>query len=84
MLNNPSAANNHKEKPMMIFVEAVRQHAIENYNQGGWDILVECWTNQDIQDRIEGAATAAEAIKLVGKVIGVLADHRAEIEATAW
>lgn len=69
---------------MQKFVEAVKQHAIENYEQGGWDFVVECWSDEDILDRIEGATTAAEAIQLVGEDVGVLADYRAEIEATVW
>ena len=30
-------------------VQAVRAHAIANYNKGGWDFLVECWEDSDIE-----------------------------------
>jgi hypothetical protein len=29
-------------------VEKLRAHAIKNYATGGWDHLVECWTNNEI------------------------------------
>lgn len=69
---------------MQQMIEAVKRHAVENYETGGWDFVAECWSDKDILDRISGASNAAEAIRLVGEDVGVLADYRAEIEATVW
>lgn len=69
---------------MQQMIEAVKRHAVENYETGGWDFVVECWSDEDILDCISGASNAAEAIRLVGEDVGVLADYRAEIEATVW
>jgi hypothetical protein len=29
-------------------VEAVKEHAQEHYDEGGWDVIVECWEDVDI------------------------------------
>lgn len=69
---------------MQQMIEAVKRHAVKNYETDGWDFVVECWSDEDILDRIEGAASEEEAIRLVGEDVGVLAEYRAEIEATVW
>jgi len=28
--------------------EQVMAHAVEHYNDGGWDVIVECWTIEDL------------------------------------
>lgn len=68
----------------MKFVSAVRRHAVENYDTDGWDFVVECWSDEDILDRVESARSEAEAIRLVAEDISDLAEYRAEIEATVW
>ena len=29
-------------------VEAIKEHAQEHYDEGGWDVVVECWEDVDI------------------------------------
>ena len=50
---------------MNSMVEAVRKHAIENYEGAfGWSEIVECWSDDDLMKLIIGdATTEAEAIK---------------------
>lgn len=31
-----------------VIVEAIKAHAQEHYNDGGWDVIVECWEDVDI------------------------------------
>ena len=57
---------------MQKMIEAVKRHAVENYETDGWDFVVECWSDEDILDRIEGAESTEEAIRLVGEDIEVL------------
>lgn len=33
--------------------EAVMKHAEAHYEDGGWDVLVECWTIDEIAARLE-------------------------------
>lgn len=62
-------------------IQAVRRHAIENYNSGGWDYLVECWDDGDILEQISEAKaqTPAACIKQIGGILKIFDDHRREI-----
>jgi hypothetical protein len=61
-------------------VEAVKQHAMNNYNgREGWDFIVECWSDQDIIECIGDAATAKQAIARVRRSSTALADQRSDI-----
>jgi len=66
--------------PMSLLVHAVRQHAAANYTKGGWDIIVECWSNAEIADAIGGAKTEAGAIRNVAKTARMLGDYRSDIQ----
>tara|TARA_Y100001951_G_scaffold32163_2_gene25291 strand:- start:475 stop:726 length:252 start_codon:yes stop_codon:yes gene_type:complete len=77
-------------------VAAVRAHAVANYNKGGWDFVVECWSDKEIEETIRGTSdfdespispvitTAARAIKEVARVVSIQASGRAEILATEF
>ena len=60
-------------------VEAVIQHAVDHYEIEGWDILVECWSDEEIWSWIEGAASEKEAIRLAAQALKPLNDQRMEI-----
>ena len=53
-------------------VQAVKAHAKQNYNKGGWDIVVECYSDRELSEELDklGANDAASAIKLLGRVVG--------------
>ena len=59
-------------------VAAVRTHAMQNYNEGGWDYVVECYSDEDIVEEIDGATTPAQAIKNVGRIVNVRDERRRE------
>ena len=40
---------------MTNLIEAVRAHATANYEKGGWDILVETWSDEDVANAIGSA-----------------------------
>jgi hypothetical protein len=71
---------------MQALIAAVRQHAVDNYTTGGWDYVVECWEDDEIQVEIEkaGATTATAAIKTIGDIIQHLDEYRREVQCTAW
>jgi hypothetical protein len=53
-------------------VEAVKKHALENYEASfGWSEVIECYSDDDIANLIETACTPLEAIEMVGQVVGV-------------
>ena len=61
-------------------IAAVKQHARDNYERDGWDYVVECWENADIEKAISGATTTAAAIQRVRKIVTALNDRRKDIE----
>ena len=60
-------------------IEVVIRHAIDHYELEGWDILVECWDEEEIWSWIEGAADEKEAIRLAAQALKPINDHRMEI-----
>lgn len=65
-------------------VKAVKAHAKANYEQDGWDYIVECYSDDEIVELLDGAETVYEAIATVGSVMKDKDDYRKEIEATAF
>lgn len=65
-------------------VAAVRAHALANYEKGGWDVLIECYDDAQIVEEMGDAKTAEQAIKTVGKSLGVFDEYRKDIQATAF
>jgi len=65
-------------------IDGVRNHARVNWGKGGWDILYECWDDQDIAQHIGGARTLRGAIAACKRVLTTIDNHRAEIRATEW
>jgi hypothetical protein len=61
-------------------VKAVRDYANANYNKGGWDIIVECWSDADIAGEIGSVKTISGAIRKVRRVVRVIGDYRSEIQ----
>jgi hypothetical protein len=68
-------------------VAAVRKHALENYNSGGWDFVEESFSDEIILefscslDTGDSPMTIAEAIKNVGYVCKLHDDRRRDIQA---
>lgn len=68
---------------MINSIKAVRDFAVANYGQDGWDFVVECWSDADIAEAIGKARTAKAAIAKVKAAIAPLAERRDEIMAEA-
>lgn len=68
---------------MRDMIQAVKEHARNNYEKGGWDYVVECFDDSYIEELIleAGAKTISQAIAAVGKVVAERADLRADIQA---
>ena len=62
-------------------VDAVKGHAVRNYEKDGWDYIVECYNDGEIAEIIQdaNATTREKAIKAVGDYIKVADDYRSEI-----
>ena len=60
---------------------AVRNHALQTYESDGWDYVVECWSDGDILECLDGAETVAQAIANVRDALAPLAERRDEVRA---
>jgi len=69
---------------MKEMVEAVKAHAVDHYEEDGWDYLVECYSDAEVEEMLGKCRTVAGAIKKVGYFMKEKGDYRAEIQATAW
>lgn len=67
----------------ITLAQAVQAHASQNYNTGGWDILVECYTLEGVAELIGKARTAKGAIKKAAQTLGVIAGVREDRQAEA-
>lgn len=67
-----------------MFVEVVKAFAIDNYEEDGWDIVVECYADDEIEMVTRKAVDAAQAIALMQEWVKPHADYRAEIQAEAF
>jgi len=66
-------------------IQAVRDHALAHYNDGGWDVIVECWEDHDIDAYIGKARTTKGAIaKFANGVVSIWADRQADAINSAF
>jgi len=69
---------------MQGLVQAVKDHALANYEEDGWDYIVECWTDSEIAEAIKGCKTPLQAIRRIGKTARLLDERRQEVCAEAF
>jgi hypothetical protein len=67
----------------MSIVKQVREYAVQNCDRDGWDFLVECWEDADIQEYMGDAEDLETAILRCRSVTRTLDGQRREIRATA-
>jgi hypothetical protein len=67
-------------EPTETLVAQVKRHALANYSNGGWDVIVECWGDDDIRAAIGDAATLERAIARMAEVVDVYADRQADAD----
>jgi hypothetical protein len=61
-------------------VAAVKEFATTNYEKGGWDIVVETMSDQDILEIVKKARTPKTAIRAMANHIGAKAEYRDEVQ----
>ena len=69
---------------MKTWTERIRQHALVHYNEDGWDILTECWTDAYIQEHIQGCKTYEDAIIVLSNVLTTMDSWRSEIQSEVF
>ena len=70
---------------MSELVAAVKAHAYSNYNKDGWDYLVECWSDSEIEEELgDGSMSVDRAIAKIGKILKIHDDQRKDAQAESW
>jgi hypothetical protein len=69
---------------MKSWTERIRQHALTHYTEDGWDILVECWTDEDIAEYFDGCVAYENAVMRISNVLYMLDGYRREIQAEVF
>ena len=62
----------------------IYDYAVEHYNDGGWNVIVECWTINDIMERIEDGQSKEDALKSFESVVDVWAERQSDAVNSAW
>lgn len=78
--------------PMADLIEAVKDHALQHYGKGGWDVIVECYDDEMIEDMLRGKGmyrtarvrTPKAAIRRVREAADLVGSVRDDIAATAF
>src|SRR5580693_7794523 len=50
-------------------IDGVKAHALEHYSDGGWDVVVEAWSDDQILDAASGSRTVSGAVKMLSAVV---------------
>lgn len=68
---------------MREMINAVKKYSVEHWNEDGWDIVAECYEDEEIQKIIVEAKvyTIAEAIAAVGEECGLRDEIRKDVQA---
>ena len=62
----------------------IYNYAQEHYNDGGWDVIVECWTIKDIMKHIQNGDSKEKALKHFQDTAEVWADQQADAMNSVW
>ena len=70
------------KKEIGELVQYVKDWANFHYNDGGWDVIVECWGDKDILKVLtrDNATTEEEALASFKDVVAVWADQQADAD----
>lgn len=73
------------------WIAKIRKHASENYNEGGWDYVVESMSDATLIENFnitletgKPALTYDEAFKGIADLCELLDDRRRDIQGTVW
>jgi len=74
----------YEKNELFNLVSDVKEYALRNYNKDGWDICVECYSDDDIASIIYGAVSERVAISKMKNYLGSWDEYRSEIMSEAW
>lgn len=71
---------------MTSLVAFIKETAVQNYEEGGWDVIVECWDDKDIATFLSECActTHEQALMAFEGIVSVWADQQADARNSAF
>lgn len=58
-------------------IQAVKAHALAHYEDGGWDIIVETWSDEEIAEQIGKATTINGALRKMRQIVSIYSEREA-------
>ena len=70
------------KKEISELVQYIKDYSNYHYEDGGWDVIAECWEDKDIIKVLteDNATTEEEALASFKDVVAVWADRQADAE----
>jgi hypothetical protein len=70
----------------MKLASTIASFALEHYEAGGWDVVVECWTTEEIDRHLQecNAHTKWDAVCAFRDITDVWAEKQADARNSAW
>lgn len=62
-------------------IETIRAYALDHYDHGGWDVVVEAYSDSDIREALDQHATITGALIAIAIDVGAHYERRAEIKS---
>ena len=61
-------------------VQFIKAHALTNYEEGGWDVIVECWSDDEIAEHLieHGATNEHDAVRAFFYLVDVWSERQAD------
>lgn len=63
-----------------MFVQEIKAHAVNHYEEDGWDFVVETMTDEDILEIVEDCISFQEAVDAMLERITVLNEYRTDAQ----
>lgn len=64
-------------------VNGVKAHATENYNTGGWDVIVEAWSDHAIAEEVKTCRTTVGALARMASIVSLYTERQADARISA-
>jgi hypothetical protein len=78
--DDPKYINPIQERELS-WVRQLREYARSHYDQEGWDYLVECWSDEDILEKIpEGCTTYQQLFGEIQEILRRMDSRRKDVE----
>ena len=67
-----------------MFADRVMAHARKHYTEGGWDVIYECLTNEEVDQLLEEEGSEEAAWLAIESLVDVWSDRQADAINSAF